>query len=207
MLPREFQQVEYLESNRTQGIDTGVLVTDNYLRVQSKLKCTIQTTAGDSSKARFFGSQKNPYASIVPWSTTANRPFATIGVGSSFNINSPVVSYLNTVYEIDLTADNGRVYGEYCGGTLSTTYNGTVATGYTEGLFFNHHSNDYTGATGNYGASAIYYHKIYTSSGLVRDYIPCYRKADRKPGMYDLISKTFFTNIGTGEFTVGPEIR
>ena len=32
--------------------------------------------------------------------------------------------------------------------------------------------------------------------------IPCVRKSDNKPGMYDTVSKTFFTNAGTGEFVV-----
>lgn len=32
--------------------------------------------------------------------------------------------------------------------------------------------------------------------------IPCVRKSDNKPGMYDTVSKTFYTNAGTGEFIV-----
>ena len=34
------------------------------------------------------------------------------------------------------------------------------------------------------------------------DLIPCIRKFDSKPGMYDTVSKTFYTNAGTGEFIV-----
>ena len=36
--------------------------------------------------------------------------------------------------------------------------------------------------------------------------IPCYRKSDNKPGMYDVVSKTFYTNTGTGEFLTGPNV-
>lgn len=36
--------------------------------------------------------------------------------------------------------------------------------------------------------------------------ISCYRKSDRKPGMYDLVNSTFYINQGTGEFTIGPAI-
>lgn len=32
--------------------------------------------------------------------------------------------------------------------------------------------------------------------------IPCIRKSDSKPGMYDIVSKTFYTNAGTGEFII-----
>ena len=38
-------------------------------------------------------------------------------------------------------------------------------------------------------------------------FIPCYRKSDSEPGMYDLVSKMFFTNAGTGEFLVGPDVN
>lgn len=34
---------------------------------------------------------------------------------------------------------------------------------------------------------------------------PVYRKADNKPGMYDLVNGVFYTNQGTGEFSVGPD--
>ena len=38
------------------------------------------------------------------------------------------------------------------------------------------------------------------------EFIPCYRKSDDKPGMYDLITKQFFINQGEGEFLVGPNV-
>lgn len=34
------------------------------------------------------------------------------------------------------------------------------------------------------------------------EFIPCVRKSDNKPGMYDTVSKTFYTNAGTGEFII-----
>ena len=43
--------------------------------------------------------------------------------------------------------------------------------------------------------------KIWDNNALIRDYIPVIRNSDNKPGMYDRVTKTFFTNQGTGEFT------
>lgn len=37
-------------------------------------------------------------------------------------------------------------------------------------------------------------------------YKPCYRKADNVPGWYDTRTDTFYTNEGTGSFTVGPDV-
>jgi len=38
--------------------------------------------------------------------------------------------------------------------------------------------------------------------------VPCYRVSDNKPGMYDLVTETFYTNSSTkGDFTVGPIVN
>lgn len=37
--------------------------------------------------------------------------------------------------------------------------------------------------------------------------IPCYRKSDGVIGMYDLVSKVFYTNEGTGTFTKGNDVQ
>lgn len=44
--------------------------------------------------------------------------------------------------------------------------------------------------------------KMIKSGKLIRNFIPCVRKADSKPGMYDTVTKTFYTSSGTGEFIV-----
>ena len=52
----------------------------------------------------------------------------------------------------------------------------------------------------------IYYQKIWNNDVLIRNFIPCYRKSDDKPGMYDTVNDTFYTNAGTGEFVVGGDV-
>lgn len=63
---------------------------------------------------------------------------------------------------------------------------------------------------GNYrgnGLKQITYFKYADNDGnLLRDMIPCYRKSDNVIGMFDLVSQTFFTNAGTGVFTVGEDV-
>lgn len=49
--------------------------------------------------------------------------------------------------------------------------------------------------------------KVLKDDNLLADYVPCYRKSDDKPGMYDLVSDTFYINEGTGEFTVGADVN
>lgn len=37
--------------------------------------------------------------------------------------------------------------------------------------------------------------------------VPCYRKSDNKPGIYDLVNGEFLVNQGIGEFVVGPDVN
>ena len=40
----------------------------------------------------------------------------------------------------------------------------------------------------------------------IRNFVPCYRKADNVIGMYDTITQQFYTNAGTGSFTKGADV-
>ena len=42
---------------------------------------------------------------------------------------------------------------------------------------------------------------------LLGNFIPCYRKSDGEIGMYDTVSKTFYTNAGTGTFLKGDNVN
>ena len=46
--------------------------------------------------------------------------------------------------------------------------------------------------------------KWYFNNSLVRDFVPCIRNSDNKPGMYDRVNNVFYTNQGSGEFLYGP---
>jgi hypothetical protein len=48
----------------------------------------------------------------------------------------------------------------------------------------------------------IYYLKFKNGNNLVANFIPCIRKSDNEPGMYDTVTQKFYTNAGTGEFIV-----
>ena len=54
--------------------------------------------------------------------------------------------------------------------------------------------------------SRYYYVKIFDSSTLIFDGVPCYRKSDGKTGLYDLIGQAFVPNSGTEEFILGQNV-
>lgn len=66
---------------------------------------------------------------------------------------------------------------------------------------------NYKGEYRGNGLKQITYFKYADNdNNLLRDMIPCYRKSDNVIGMFDLVSQTFFTNAGTGVFTVGEDV-
>lgn len=53
----------------------------------------------------------------------------------------------------------------------------------------------------------VAYIKIEQNGILVRNFIPCYRRADKLAGMYDIVGNVFYTNAGSGSFIVGPDVN
>lgn len=190
-LPKEYQEVEYLESTGTQCIDLplGFSNTDVV-----KTRFSITDT---SYMDRYI-------VSPVKWNTDRNR--FGMGVHKHFtgaygNMNTSGTwlqpntdndkkmhcwNYANHVFSID---DLG----------ISKDVNNIKFGSETENLrlFYGYNSN-------TQGRVSFYHHK--KTDGTEINLIPCYRKSDSKPGMYDTVSKTFYTNSGTGEFLVGADV-
>ena len=52
------------------------------------------------------------------------------------------------------------------------------------------------------GNFRYYYFRIYDNGDLIRNYVPCYRKADNAVGFYDTINNTFNPSTGSAQFTL-----
>lgn len=63
------------------------------------------------------------------------------------------------------------------------------------------------GFTAETDGRRVYYTRLFLNSSLLVNFIPCYRKSDNEIGMYDTVSKTFFTNQGTGTFLKGNDVN
>ena len=57
------------------------------------------------------------------------------------------------------------------------------------------------GAIEEYSTSTIYSCKFYDNNELVRHFVPAKRRADGVLGMYDMVTDSFYTNVGSGTFT------
>lgn len=189
ILPEQYQQVEYIQSTGTQYIDTGIK-TDVDIAMESVLKTTAASNELDYSGACYngrlgwllFGSYEN--GKLVCYFARDNRA----GVEIKFDNNFHKYYLKNGLQKIDNVSNNNTIT------QMATDFNIYLFKGNVD-------------FEANFVEKQIIkYFKIWKNETLVRDFIPCYRKSDGVIGFYDLVTRTFFTNAGTGTFIAGEEI-
>ena len=200
-LPREYQQVEYLQSDGNQyittpfyydegGVDTPPIynikcrccIDDNY-SIFGRYRCFNLT--GSSGKLRFYGyyESQNIITNMDTGNTLNDWELRDKNLYCNEVIQNSTPDYFDNIYYIGggnyiyLFARNNGDYIDDNGGTCK------IANFYVAA------KNPNTG-------------KI----TKICDMYSCYRKSDSKPGMYDMVNKTFYTNEGTGEFKVGVDV-
>lgn len=204
-IPSEYIEVEYLESTGTQYIDTGIYF-DNNTTFEFKSRLIYQTNGYPAIYGARVGSSNNDFQIYYNNSTAGGTPTSLCfrNGNTTYTINASSLGFtdfLNKDIEVKSTATNITV-NEY---SVSVSYKSGTRTPYPVILFAQRGQNSMHAT--NYGAQRIYKYKIWQGTTLVRDFIPCIRKIDQVAGMYDLVSKQFFTNSGTGSFIAGPVVK
>ena len=187
-LPREYQEVEYIQTTGTQWIDTGIIPDENTYQVSTK----VISTSADNNMA-VLGTSTNLYYHLTAFN---NKWWAgQNGSDGGYGSYTPTVG---AEYEI-----------EFNNATNAIVINGAVLC---SGKTYNSTASIKMAARGGdspvYGNFKYYYFKVLNNQNgqVLMDLIPCYRRSDSVAGMYDLVSETFFTNAGTGTFIVGGDI-
>lgn len=194
-LPSEYQEVEYLESAGAQYINTKVQ-GDN----------SNQITVTFRLAERAIDAYRNYVINVAPGSGRTQFSYskqAFYGWGSTYQ--SPAINTVDTnrhdviINKNAFTIDGVEVYSPTSNNFIekydifvfaaNSVWASRVDT-YSDGLVI-------------YALSVI----NYDTKAKIREFIPCYRKSDHQTGMYDLVTKTFFTNQGTGEFIVGADVN
>ena len=194
LLPKEYQQVKYIESSGRQYIDTGVIPNRN-LKTELKFK-----VINNVSSNYLFGSTAGEGRTDYYGLNLYNRNFELyFGTGNDY----PKLGELNV----------GGIYTLIANENMKWFIDGIELKDYTNSsntlefsnaksiwLFTLHHT-----ASTPKCAHIIYYAKMWNNGSLVRNLISCIKKSDNKPGMYDLVNNEFYTNQGTGTFGYGME--
>lgn len=187
-LPGEYQEVEYIESTGTQYIDTGIAST-RYITATLDMQ---------------FTKQSSSTMIIIAWSTGAGRWFGK-GSSNTYSAGNNAVSDIDclTRKEIEVTFTNSNITYVIDG----TTYSKSAAASsqsITYTMFAGRNVN--TGIS-YYSRAKLYKAVIQENGNTIMDFVPCYRKADGEIGLYDVVNDDFYTNAGSGEFTVGPDVN
>ena len=181
-VPKVINYIDYIQTTGTQWIDTGFTPNNNS-------RIVLDFAASDVSKTNNIVGTRN---------TTSSKAFAFSVINSywrmGYNTSSPQTS---------VAADTDRHTADLNKNVLSldgtAIYTATAAT-------FAGYSSIYIGAihaSGSYyGYVKVYSCQIYDNGTLVRDLWPCLDEAG-VACMYDKVSKTYYYNAGTGEFTAG----
>lgn len=195
-LPDAYQEVDYLQSTGTQYIDTGLTGDidtewivefsdfdrngNNYagpFGIAATGAKVIVVCGGQVRVYTSFGNKQDVYyntatASATEWATSTKR---------KISISK------NGVYEDDTQK-------------LAAYDNPTYSSSNLTMVIFARKESD--GTVGTMIGTKIYSFVCKKNGTELAHFVPCYRKSDNEPGMYDTVSGEFFTNDGTGSFTI-----
>lgn len=188
-IPFEYQEVEYLDNQQN---PMAYLVIPQIKRgFNGKIIGKVSVPSNSIQLSNFsykmaFGWNDGPQATAVLSGTKM--------YWGNYNISGYLVE-IDKLYELTLEI-NASVSTLYVGNVLSVinyTFNNDGSL-----YIFNGHA-----------LNLSFLGKVYSikTEGTENIHlIPCYRKEDNVAGMYDIVNGVFYTNAGTGVFTVGPDV-
>jgi hypothetical protein len=186
LLPKEYQQVEYLESTRTQYIDTNLAFNTLYTY-------DVSVSYNNLSETYAMGIVGAPSMYVG----VHNTLFTTY---SDNNINGNRLPYI-VGNRVNYVLKNGSQTIDTVEVSTHTITKTNMLNVYLFAL-----NNQNTNAADYFGKTKMYYYKVMQGETVIQHFIPCYRKADNVAGMYDVVNDKFYTNAGTGNFIVGGDI-
>lgn len=197
-IPEEYQQVEYLKSSTgTCYINTGFTGTNQNtsFAIDYKLNGFVQnfdfpygTRVQNTKQAQIYHQQSNTRVISQRYNTAQQDVYYSAG-DDVYNRHL----YEQKKNEIYI---DGELRATMAAQTFTNTYPVFVFA---------------TNAAGSVSAKCkmtLYSFKIWDDGKLVRDMIPCYRKTDNKPGLYDAVNGGFYANAANvaDDFVVGSDV-
>lgn len=198
VLPDDYAAVGWIETSGTQWINTEytALCTD---RVETKIR--FLQLASSTYYAVFCARGSGNANTFTCMRNNGNYFRFDRSTGTGDKGASKVVPVVGTDYQISMDANTRdcKVNGD---SVATCGVPGDFTVGSSFAIFAAHSGTLDDSHVSMKSSMRLYYFRVYDKDGnLVADLEPCRRKADSKPGLYDLKNRKFLTNAGTGEFS------
>lgn len=200
-IPQEYQGLEYISSSGAQRVVLDITPSSkskiietfsmNAINTTSCLWCARGGTTGTNSTTAFYIANSQIRCDYGTSATMTGIDSLTVNTKHTLMMNAQDW-YLDWVKKTSMSTATFNAGGPLT--LFASYYNGTSSN------------------IDNYAKIKLYEFKMYGSTNqanavLTCDLVPCYRKADGVVGLYDRVSDTFYSNIGSGAFEKGPEIK
>lgn len=213
----EYQFVEYIETDGNQYIDTGVLASNYNNGISYIFKGNITKFKVSNGVNYLFGAikdnKRSGNAAINTYYTT-NYPCRFI-IGGIINLRMGIVDHVypqpGEDFELKAFGNPNLPDDTEFSCVINDVYYRGVNSSYT-GASAMPDANIYLFWMNGSTSASQYYGKLYNftmnaADGTpIRNFVPCYRKADNVIGLYDTVEGKFYTNAGTGSFTKGADV-
>lgn len=196
-IPDEYVEVEYIRGTGTQFINTGIEPTRTMI-----MELTVSDITSPSGGASLVGAKsgENTYQ-IFHTPYNGGRLYGRF-FGTSFNAAISENLSNKLIITLDGASHSLIVKNETAGTQPITQVIPNGSGGAIDYQMFIFAMNN-AGSASTLSICNIHKFVIKDTDGIKCHFIPVVRIADNKPGMYDIATKTFFTNHGTGEFIPG----
>lgn len=195
-LPNEYQQVEYLESTNSYPDDLGRCWVETPI---NNINSTNLKIRGKVSNWNWMGREigeyvlYTTYGGQTPWrflkgGTNGSTIASVNGVDNDYYFTSAEFSTQPFIFE------QTNTYINILGNQQVSLSSGQSIT-MSNIVFF------------RFAKLRLHFAEIYDGDTLALQLIPCFRKSDYEPGLYDVVNGVFYTNQGSGNFILGPEIK
>ena len=214
LLPKGYQQVEYIESTGIEYIDTGIIPQNGFGFWIDVMPLTEISKNAMSSK--IFGTSKknNGHWGGVELATYPVNPTGQL---SWFEKNAVYDPGFQSYTRCQMS-DINNIFESSTGKKYNTPF---ITNSEIAGNLYLFAINTEEGVYANGLGTRLYGCKLYDNGEIVRNFIPCYSTTSvidvdvvEQPkdtvGLYDLVEGKFYTNANTAEsavdFTPGPEV-
>ena len=194
LLPSQYQQVDYIQTDGTYTINTGVIPSSN---LGFRIKYMITTMGANPSP---MSCQESAYLAygIIVGTQSENRQIAS-GNGSWYDGWTGVYASENVLYDVEYNYFNSENVYINNSKVLGLNSNRDIPNSELR-IFRGSNSNSYT--TGK-----LYEVLITDDKNVIQHYIPCYRKSDNMVGMYDVENDIFYPYTLKSNSNIGNEIN